>query len=224
MLTIVNHKGVPGVLGAVVRDDAGGRFLLTCHHVLYGRGAKTGEPVWAVEERGFGRSFVEIGRTVRGEIGRVTHDGRHGFIDGALASLDEDARLPDFVRRALANAAATGLAEEVVVGQAVSKDAAITGYTRGRIIDTAHFDRPFIDGRTFEAPGQILIRSEDDELCFSAAGESGVAVLDEAHRVVGFLWGSNANGEGIAYPAAAALEHFGVDLEVATTGLVARVG
>jgi hypothetical protein len=215
MVTIVTERGVPGTVGAVLVDPAGARYLLSCFHVLFGAGARQGGRVWALREGGDGRSYDEIGCTSRGELGRITtSDGGITFVDCAVALLHGAARspLPAAVRRALDGCASVAGVAEPIVGRRVRKHGRVTGRTWGVITDTAHFERPFLCGRVREAPGQILIRPEHRDHCFSAAGESGAAVLDDDDRIVGFLWASNAHGEGIAYPAAAVLRHLNMAL------------
>jgi hypothetical protein len=213
MLPLVNARGVPGALGAVVRTAAGERGFVTCQHVLFGGGAGPGDRVWAMDDGPRGRAFAEIGRTVAGWIGRVTHAGETCFVDCAVGVLHDDARLPPFVVRALADAAAVGAAASAEAGGRVRKAAWVTGVTEGVVADTDHYERPYVHGRSVDAPRQLRVRPLDARLCFSAPGESGAAVLDEAGRVVGFLWGTTPQGEGIACPAAAALEQLGVVLD-----------
>jgi hypothetical protein len=200
-MRIVNARGIPGTIGAFVRTADGTACFLTSHHVLFGAGAREGDAVWLERD---GR-FVEIGRALRGRIGRTTHDGEIVFIDCALGTL-HDARLAD------RSGAAGGIAD-AVAGTRVRKTGSTTGTTDG-IVDTVTYpDVPFIDGRRYEAPRQLLIRPLDAGTgCFSAAGDSGATVHDERGRIVGLLWGSNANGEGIASPIAPVLAQLGVEV------------
>jgi hypothetical protein len=207
MLPIVNERGTPGTVGAILTGHDGTRHLLSCHHVLYGDGAGDGGRIWAVSEHRDGRSYHEIGRTCRGELGRITNAGVTTFIDCAVAALHGEALLPVAVRRALHACASIPAPYGPAVGQRVHKHGWVTGHTSGVIADTAHFERPWLGGQVHEAPGQLLIRPEDQDRCFSAPGESGAAVLDDEDRIVGLLWGANANGDGIAFPAAAAFQH-----------------
>jgi hypothetical protein len=212
MLPIVTEGRVPGTAGAIVVDEAGARHLLSCFHVLYGNGAGEGGRVWALHDRGESRAYDEIGRTRTGALGRVTVDGGVTFVDCAVARLHDGARFPSETRRALARCASPSAVAEPISGRRVRKDGWVTGRTWGVIADIAHFERPLLCGRVYEAPGQILIRPENGDDCFSAAGESGAAVLDEDDRIVGFLWASNPDGEGIAFPAAPALRHLSMAL------------
>ncbi len=212
MLSIVNARGVPGTAGTIVRLPDGTRCLLTCYHVLFGGGARIGDKVLTIEEGKGRKRFIEIGRTIRGWIGSVTHEEQHCFIDCGIAALNEDAYLSSLVNETFREARVSGVGR-AELGARVWKDGRITGITYGVVADAVHYDRPFIEQRTYEAPGQLLIRPERAEEYFSAAGESGAAVIDEQDRIVGFLWGLNPCGEGVAFPAAAALRHLGVTLD-----------
>jgi hypothetical protein len=210
---LVNSRGVPGTAAATVRDGTGTRFLLTNYHVAFGDGAPAGEPVWAVPEPDSLADGVVLGPTRRGEIGRVSVDGRIGFVDCALVELGSDP-LPAWLRDCLDVTRRPGPAA-VSVGSTVVKHGPTTGTTLGVVLDADHQDRPVIGGHTFHAVGQLLIGSQETQLNFSAAGDSGAAVLDDEGFIVGLLWGSNALGEGMASPIAAVLDCLGVTLEPA---------
>jgi hypothetical protein len=211
-IQLVNVRGVPGTLGCLLRSGADTELFLTAHHVLYGAGAGTGDRVWAVLDTGdeidaedCGSTYSEVGRTVSGRIGRVTLRGETSFVDCAVGVLARGDR-PASLRRALRATPQLAVVAPPRVGERVVKGGAVTGVTGGVIVDAAYFDRPFIDGREYEAPGQILIRSADEALLFSAPGDSGAVVLDAQGRAIGLLWGSTVNGEGIACPMAAVLD------------------
>lgn len=213
MLPIVNARGVPGCAGAVARASDGTHYLVSCYHVLYGHGAAAGDPVFAVDESGGLRRYVELGRTVRGFIGHVDGEVDASFVDCAIATLDEAANLPPVLRdtlHAMACPDGVGHAER---GSRAFKDGWISGRTEGVVVDTAHYERPLFEDGQRESPGQILIHPLEDERAFSVAGESGSAVFDERRRLIGFLWACNAAGEGIAFPAQAALSQLGLTVE-----------
>ncbi len=206
MLPIVTERGVPGATGAVLTGTGGTAYFASCHHVLFGHGGTRGDRVWAVLGDLWAREHVELGRTSHGLCGRVTHAGRTYFVDCAVGELAHG--LPDVVRRSLAAAPnATGVAE---VGRHVHKDAAITGRTEGVVVDDAHCELPSFEGDQRQAPGQLLVRPDLEDRWFCAPGESGAALLDD-ERLVGFLWGVNAAGYGIACPALPALDHLGLE-------------
>jgi hypothetical protein len=207
MLPILTEKGVPGAAGAVLTDAGGTAYFASCHHVLFGHGGARGDRVWMVLGDLWAREHVELGRTSHGVCGRVTHAGRTCFVDCAVGELSD--ALPAAVRRSLAAApTATGVAR---VSQRVHKDAAITGRTEGVVVDDAHSELPTFDGEESPAPGQLLVRPDLEDHWFCAPGESGAALLDGHELLVGFLWGVNTAGDGIACPAVPALHHLGLE-------------
>jgi hypothetical protein len=128
-------------------------------------------------------------------------DGDTYFVDCALTSLDGEETFPAWLEEALAALPAYTI-PEAGPGLEVSKRGATTGTTQGILVDVAYPDLPVIEGRAWQAPGQLLIDSRDPLLNFSAPGDSGAAVVDAAGAVIGLLWGSNDFGQGIACPIA----------------------
>jgi hypothetical protein len=214
MVRIVNSRGVPGVAGALVRDASGTPCLLSNHHVVFGRGAVAGDDVWAVPPEAGGGApvgMVRLGAAGRGRIGRVGSADDPSFVDGVLIELDRAEDHPGWLRAALTGAWPTSSAHPVP-GTPVVKHGPATGTTEGVVLDAAYPDHPFIEGKEWVAPGQILVGSRDTRVNFSAAGDSGAALLDEQHRIVGLLWGSTGGGEGVACPIAPLLDCLGVTL------------
>jgi hypothetical protein len=164
----MNSKGVPGTGAALVYDRRGTCYLLTSHHVAFGNGARPGEPVWLVPADGIiGSPPTPLGVARHGEIGRVSAGGAVRFVDAALVEVP--AELVDRVRDALGHPR-----EPAVVGAQVGLAVVKRGPPPdrpGRGADADYPDRPYIDGRTFEAPGQILIGSPDAERNFAAPGD-----------------------------------------------------
>jgi hypothetical protein len=228
-IRLVNARGVTGTLGCLFRSAEHSELFLTSHHVLYGAGAGPGDRVWAVlensdedDKRGrraevtahdCGSTYAEVGRTAFGRIGRVTFQGGTCFVDCATGVLARDGSRHASLRRALRATPHLAVVAPARVGERVLKRGAVTGVTEGVILDAAYFDRPLIDGQEYEAPGQILIRSADEALLFSAPGDSGAVVFDAEGRAIGLLWGSTINGEGIVCPMAPVLEQFAVRRE-----------
>jgi hypothetical protein len=208
---LVNGRGVPGTAGGIVVGPDGTRFVLGTRHVLFGRGAGAGKPLWA--RVGSIRSpFTWIGRVAHGTVGRVFHRGGPVFVDCAVGVLDGKAALPPDLEVALHEA---GLVEGVAdarIGAHVTKVGAATGWTEGVVADVAYPDRPLVEDRVYEAPNQLLVRPRLSEEAFSAPGDSGALLLDERGFVVGLMWGCNANGEGIACPIAPVLACLGVSM------------
>ncbi len=213
-LQVASAQGVPGTAGALAQDATGTRYLLTNHHVAYGGGAEACQPIWALptdRDADAGAEIVRVGTTHAGLIGRVTFAGAAMFVDCALVRLADESRFPDWLRRQLARdwPAATAKAGP---GLLVRKLGSGTGSTEGTLVDVAYPDTPFIGGRSFTATGQLLVDPLNPERNFSAAGDSGSALLDEAGRVIGLIWGTNHSGQGIASPIAPVLDCLGVTL------------
>ncbi|WP_345408690.1 hypothetical protein [Nonomuraea salmonea] len=204
---IVNARGVPGVASVLVRDAGGAPHLLTGHHVLHGSGAQAGDVVWALPSDG--DEPVRLGQAGLGHLGTVKHDGEEYFVDAALVRLDDVRHLPGWLRLALAGPWPVEVARPEPKAL-VCKHGPGTGRTDGVLLDVAYFDRPFIDGREFRAPGQLLVGPRDPGRAFSTSGDSGAALLDERRRLVGLLWGATAGGDGVACPIAPVLDRLGV--------------
>lgn len=200
-LAIVNARGVPGALGALVGD----RQFVTCHHVLFGGGAEPGGRIWALDDTRWPCARVPLGRALRGYCGLVTYRGAPCFVDAALGELDVDAALP-----ALATVLGLPSPVDLPIGATVWKRGPLTGDTHGILADDRHFERPEIAGQLAHAPNQLRIVPRDRETQFSALGESGSAVLDAAGRFVGLIWGCTTYGEAVACPAGAVLAALGL--------------
>jgi hypothetical protein len=212
-IRIVNACGIPGTLGCLIHSSHGEVLFLTNYHVLYGRGAKTGDKVWAIFDDFRGATFTEVGRTTTGQIGRVTYHGETCFVDCAVGSLAPDSEWTGPLRQAFRETPKITAVTCALVGTRVFKYGAATGLTEGIITDVAHYDRPFIEGRVYDAPDQILIQSNHEDFVFSAPSDSGAVIWDVAQRAIGLLWGSTFNGEGIACPIAPVLAHLGISPE-----------
>jgi hypothetical protein len=213
-LAIANANGLPGTAGLIVVDAEGARAVLTNHHVVFAGGAAIGDRVWALPSVTDGHDPADVvclGRTRAGRIGRITFTGETCFVDCALVRMENEELFPTWLIASLADLYVTEVAN-AEPGLPVIKCGATTGLTAGMIADVAYPDHPYIGDRWWKAPGQLLIDSRDGELNFSAAGDSGAAVLDEQGRVVGLLWGSNANGQGISCPIAPVLDCLGATL------------
>ncbi|MFE9775612.1 hypothetical protein ACFYOV_28890 [Streptomyces sp. NPDC005931] len=221
-LRIVNARGVPGVVGALVRDPGGVSYLLSSHHVVFGAGAQEGDAVWALPptaDPGDPGVPTRLGRGRRGHLGLVKFAGETCFVDGALIELDDAADRPAWLREALTGAWPREVAQ-AEPGAPVHKRGPATGLTQGTLLDVAYPDRPFIEGHTWTAPGQLLVASQDPDRAFSAPGDSGAPLLDEQGHIVGLLWGATAAGDGVACPAEPLLHRLGV----VPFGVFERVG
>ena len=86
-LAIANARGVPGTATAIVTMN-GVRCVLTCHHVVFGNGARRGDRVWALPPDDEPGPPVLLGRTAIGELGRVGDSSDPHFLDCAVVELD----------------------------------------------------------------------------------------------------------------------------------------
>ena len=208
-LRIANARGVPGCAGLLL---AGG-WLVTNYHVAFGRGARHGDPVWAIPP-GAGidvrETAVQIGVTHEGVIGRIGTGDSAVFVDCALIAMRRPPAAPAWVASALAWPWPRS-AGRPMLADVVTKAGPATGQTHGRIVALDHFDQP-TDGDTRRtASGQLLIASSVPARNFAAAGDSGAAVLGQDGRAVGLLWGVTGNAEGIASPINAVLAALGLN-------------
>jgi hypothetical protein len=216
---IASSCGTTGTLGTLARTRHDGRaVLLSSWHVLYGSGTDADSDVWLVDE---GRRSLRLGRTLFGKAGTVAFEGMETWIDCAVASYDDrpeaDAdgpmhtktgepapdsrhtpRSPQPARRSPGHDVARP-------GDRVTKRGAATGVTRGIVVRADYDDVAWIGGRPHPAARQLLIRSLDDGRPFSAAGDSGALLVDEAGNAVGLLWGATRSGDGVACPIAPVL-------------------
>jgi hypothetical protein len=201
-VAIANARGVPGTLGCVAVSRHDGRaVLLGSHHVIFGDGARECEAVWRVE----GGAYRRLGSALHGRLGTLLFEGAEVYVDCAVASLDGEAGIPPgwfAVARA-------GDVAPARPGMRVTRTGA-TGTTTGVVIDAAYPDVAMIEGRARPAPGQLLVRADDGAGPFSAEGDSGAVLRDEAGRLVGLLWGANARGESIASPISPVLWVLGI--------------
>jgi hypothetical protein len=205
---IVNARGVPGTLGCLaITPHDGAVVLISSHHVLFGAGAGEGEPVWLGEREGDAAVFRHLGSTRYGKLGTVTCGGVDHHVDCAVAVLDGAGALPPWWRAEPEEAAGPP-----APGAVVTKTGAVTGTTRGVIVDVAYPDVALIEGRAMAAPGQILVRPAEDGVAFSTDGDSGAILRDEWGGVVGLVWGANHRGESIACPIVPVLRVLGVRL------------
>jgi len=175
---------VPGTLGAgAIRRHDGAFVLLSSHHILFGRGAAAGEPVWSLP------GLQHLGTTLYGKLGNVSHDRRPCYVDCAVASLDDD--ISGWQR------------EQPPPRPQVGAVLSLNGGARGVVTGVRD-----IQG----APGQILVRPVLAGEPFSAAGDSGSVLRDQEGAAVGLVWGMTPGGETIASPLGPVLDVLGIDL------------
>lgn len=232
---IASSCGTTGTLGTLARTRHDGRtVLLSSWHVLFGGGTDIDSDVWLVEG---GRRSARLGRTLFGKAGAVAFDGTETWIDCAVASCDdlaetdsddpmhveagepapESRHIPRPPQPARRSPAVRGH-DVARPGDRVTKRGAATGRTTGIVVRVDYDDVAWIDGRPRPAARQLLIRSLDDDRPFSAAGDSGALLVNEAGNAVGLLWGATRSGDGVACPIAPVLYAMNIAFSVAFTG------
>jgi hypothetical protein len=210
VLRIASAQGVPGTAGALVRDRNSRPLILTAHHVAFGGGTMVGDRVWALPDEDTDNSAALLGRVLRGVLGRVTFAKEIYFVDCALVTLTDGSPswlsllLEDMARPARHVAASTGLR--------VHKRGGATGHTVGVVANATYSDYPYIEGRFWPAPGQLLVDTLSSELLFSCPGDSGAMLYDNDENIVGLLWGASGHGQGVACPIEPVLDSLGVTL------------
>ena len=192
--TIVNANGVPGTLGCLARTRREGRLVLVSSwHVLFGAGAREGDPVWLLDESHGARRYQRAAAAWYGRIDTLRYGGGDFHVDCAIATWAHDreavrgAALPPIIARP----------DTVNPGDPVTKTGAATGTTAGVIIDVDFCSVARADGRCFKTPRQLLVRSLERGP-FSRDGDSGALVLNSRSEAVGLLWGATPRGDGVA--------------------------
>jgi hypothetical protein len=205
---VVNAKGVPGTLGCLARTRREGRpVLVTTWHVLFGRGAREGDPVWLLDEPNGARRYEFAGHALFGRSNTIRYCGESFHVDCGIASwlypLEplQGAGAPS----GPAPPPPISLPGAVHRGEIVSKTGAATGTTTGVIVDADFCSVAQVDGRFLKIPRQILICSLAEDQPFSRAGDSGALVVNSRDEGVGLLWGTTARGEAVACHLAPAL-------------------
>jgi hypothetical protein len=209
---IANGLGVPGTLGCIAYTlDTRRPVLLSTWHVLFGNGAKEGGAVWLRIESAGRHHFAAVGKALYGKLGTAHFDGRDCHLDCAVSSHDKilttvapESRLPSL-------ASVSGY-DSPRLGGLVTKRGNATGVTGGTIVDIDYSGSVGVEGSSFSTPGQMLVRPLDEYAAFSAEGDSGALIVDEANNAVGLLWGSNVRGEGLACPIAPVLYAMNITL------------
>lgn len=194
---LVNARGTPGSLAflAITRHDRT-PVIVSAHHVLFGGGASAGGAVFAADRATRAARWRRVGRTLYGRSGIVRHNGTSAYVDCAVAAIE----WPELAARVLSATPVTNVsAAALAPGDRVVKVGAATGSTEGVVVDVSHRVAA-LGHRTFDAPGQLLVRSTVRGHPFAAEGDSGAAVWNRDGDVVGVLWAATAAGEGIASP------------------------
>lgn len=188
---IANCKGIPGALGCLAYSlHTGQRVILSNWHIMFGKGAVKGDKIWLVETNGDKEKLHDIGRVINGRIGSIKFGSKNIYVDCAISSFTGERITGMPAPKAHANAQP---------GEQVYKYGPVTGFTTGTVVTTTYNDTALLDEQTYDAPGQLLIKSENG-YPFSGAGDSGAVVLNADNKVIGLLWGTNKKGEGLACP------------------------
>lgn len=211
-LTIANSKGVPGTLGCLVKSEDDEMWgILSNYHVLLGKKAEYGETIWLIDHWENGTyQCKEIGQTKKAKIGIMSMHGEQYFVDCAVGNLHATVKQRHHFPHT--NWFAEGSAFPSI-GERIKKIGAVTGLTYGVVTDIRYPDQAFVDGKSYNAPNQILISPQEPYPAFSREGDSGSVLLNDQNRVVGLLWGCNANGEGVACHIAPVLKALKVNIE-----------
>jgi hypothetical protein len=216
---IANSKGVPGTISCIAHSLTDQQpVLLSNYHVLFGNGAMENDKVWLVNDKAGKRAFTEAGKLQLGRIGTVRYEAHDIYVDCAISSFKPDSKekinrdkFPEVKGIATAQA-----------GDRVTKSGAATGHTSGIVVDAAYPDIAWIEGNSFAAHRQLLIRS-NDEKPFSGEGDSGAMIFDQHQHALGLLWGTNSRGEGVACPIAPVLFALHITIEQPATNWLRRL-
>ena len=216
---IANCKGIPGTFGCLAYMRGSGQpVVLSNWHVMYGKGSTQDDKVWLIEERDEKKSLQELGRVLAGKIGITRFHNWEVYVDCAISTyiLGSSLKQNRFLlhNKKLMSLSVKGYCE-AQVGAPVFKIGSVTGITEGIVVDDRHSDTALIEGQTFDAKGQLLIRSKNG-LPFSAGGDSGAVIFNEDNKAVGLLWGTNWRGEGVACPIAPVLSVLNIDFQLAS--------
>jgi hypothetical protein len=197
---IINSKGVPGTLGCFARTRRDGRLVMLSNwHVLFGGGAREGDPVWVLDERHGARRYERAADAWFGRIGTLRYGGDDFHVDCGIATWADHSG----TTQAAALPAVIARPDALSPGDIVIKSDAATGITTGVVIDAEFCSVVETDGRAFKTPRQLLIRSLDDGP-FAREGDSGALVVNRQNEGIGLLWGVTPRGEGVACHLAAA--------------------
>lgn len=213
---IANSRGVPGTLGCIANSLHDRRpVLLSNWHVLFGNGAQEDATVWLVDETDGTRRFSGIGKTLYGKIGTVQLGREEYFVDCAVGSCLHPPEIPYGWRLYGAKARLPRVTGHDIAqpGYCVTKTGAATGTTTGIVVDVNYPDFVWIEGRTFSAPQQLLVKPVGGQAAFSDEGDSGAIIISAEGKVVGLLWGTNSRGEGVACPIVPVLHAMNITLD-----------
>lgn len=215
-VSIGHHKITAGTLGAFVRAGSDSApLILSNNHVLANENrARKGDTILQPGHFDQGATPGDAVGTLTSFV-RLKRSGKN-LLDCASASLASDI---EFDPSGLDIGRLTGVGDVLLrEGEIVRKIGRTTGVTRGRI-SAIEMDNVLIDYDlgTLRFDQQIEIEGADDS-AFSAGGDSGALVIDEAGRAVALLFAGGdqggSNGQGLTYanPLRPVLESLKVEL------------
>lgn len=211
---IANCKGISGTGCRAFMNDTGQPVILSNWHVMCGKGAVRNDTMWLVEETDESKNLRELGRVMSGKIGVVRFYNWEVYIDCAISTytLENFIKQKQFLLFSKKQIFPSFNGHcEIFQGETVFKSGSVTGMTEGIVVNDRHSEMALIEGKTFDAKGQLLIRSKNGKP-FSAAGDSGAVIFNHDNKAVGLLWGTNNWGEGVACPIAPVLSVLNIDL------------
>lgn len=215
--SIGHHKITAGTLGSFVQSRADSvPLILSNNHVLANENhAKEGDDILQPGSLDHGRAAHDV----VGALAKFVRLKRTGInlLDCATASIASGIKLNVAGLGTLGRL--TGLREELLrEGELLRKLGRTTGATRGRVT-AIEMDNVLIDYDlgTLRFDQQVEIEGADED-GFSAGGDSGSLIVDQAGRAVALLFAGGdqggSNGKGLTYanPIASVLEALKVDL------------
>jgi hypothetical protein len=189
-----------GTLGAVVKDEAGGRYLLSNNHVLANVNQNPiGHPILGDDMQ---TRIATLSAFVPLDVNGPNE------VDAALARLD-DASAVRTALRSPPGPLADDTPTAAILGNQVCKRGAGSGFTTGTV------QSPLASKRIEDEQGDSLLIVdamviEDSEEAFSVGGDSGSLIVDQQQkRAVGLLIGrtdTSETGFSIACPIDRTLE------------------
>jgi hypothetical protein len=196
------NSGSFGTLGAVVSDGSNNDYILSCNHVLSSNGR-------VFEGREILSNDTRIGKFEGNRFAVELNRDRTNFVDCALGRLTDknvSYDIPeelDFLKNCKVSPA-----EPIppVRGMKVAKAGAISGTTKGTIVDVDA--EGFVDYSfgMFRFVNQIVIDSGDENYEFAVSGDSGSVVRDQETGAATAMIFAGAGRFALACPLPAVLK------------------
>ncbi|SDF08332.1 hypothetical protein SAMN04488105_11265 [Salipiger thiooxidans] len=198
--------GESGTLGALVKNAAGQRFILTCNHVVGAvNQARPGDVVWQPSARDGGGARDCIGTVHQIHTIDLTGTGLN-HMDAALIEPDN---VGDVIDGVIVLGSINGTAPGIALQDPVRKYGWQTQRTDGHYMFKMDFLMPYAGHGTALFVDQLGI--VDNVGIFGQGGDSGSVVLDAKDQLVGLYFGDAAAiSMSFANPIEPILSHFGV--------------